>query len=249
MRKPALLAWSSALAFMLAGCGQTQDQSVSTVFSQESTGINSQGVPVSGTQAIATFAQAFGALQDYTAQLDTLAAQDENDDNPEQSTSNYSFKKARWLRVDIVQSNVQNQAGSTVVWKGAPQARVKVAKPIPLLGSVFTLAITDSRLTSPRGLRLDQSDMVATVQRLQQPGVQATVTGTDTVDGRPVTVVTATGGWAGIDDGITQEQLSFDQQTGLLVRDISYIGQKVVTNLTLTHLQVNVGLADSIFDL
>lgn len=249
MARPPIRWQSLILALLLTGCGQTANSPSLPAFQADSSPLRSQDATPTAAQVIDRFGQAYNSLQDMSCTLKSLLREDEEDDDPQRITSHYFLKKPRQTRVDIKSSNVMFQTGASLAWTGGRKVQLRTSISIPFLGNVFTLDMSDKRLQSPRGLRLDQSDMAFVLERLRKPGVQATVTGSDSVDGKPVTVVTATGSWKGVDPDITREKLSFDQATGLLVRMEAMIDGQAVTTVTMSNLKVDTGLKNDLFSL
>jgi len=187
-------------------------------------------------------------MKDFTADMDIWsAARSFSVEERDQSTM--AFRKPYSERIDILQSADEMRRGMQLVYLGGDKVEILLAKNIPFLGRRFTLGISDNRLKTSRGWRIDQIDVPAIAKRISQVGQLIEDAGEGSVGGRPVRFVKFFDTFRGIDPVVTHEVIGFDEQTGFLLSDEVYEGETRVFALALTNFKMDVGLPDSIFKL
>lgn len=236
------------LAAVMAGCGTTYPSLLPSRSTLMPTRINAMSTRTA-PEVVARANEVYGALKDCTADITTWAAETPGDSDPVYGEAKFTFKKARKERIEITKaSDDQKKVGSIIVYTGGDKAQILLKKAIPLLGRLFTLKLTDKRLATRRGVRLDQMDLQAMIDRLNakrttiQPEVRE-----DAVNGRKVLVLTLTGSFKGIDDEVTSEEVAFDAETLTPVLDTAFIGKQPILRLGVNNLKPNVGVSDDQF--
>ncbi|MBC7542981.1 MAG: hypothetical protein H7338_09650 [Candidatus Sericytochromatia bacterium] len=194
--------------------------------------------------------EVFADLKDCTADVTTWTAKVPGDkDTVTYGEARMSFKKAHKDRLEVTKADDDpKKVGTVIAYTGGDSAQILLKKGIPLLGRLFTLKITDKKLLTTRGVRIDQMDLPAMIGRLNAK--RATFDPTvreDAINGRKVLIVTAKGTFKGIDDDVTHEEIAFDAETGVPALDSAFVGQHPVLRLGVANLKPNVGLNDDLF--
>jgi outer membrane lipoprotein-sorting protein len=236
------------LAAMMAGCGTSYPAMLpgrSTMMPQRINALSTR----SAQDVVAKANEVYGSLKDCTAEITTWAVETPGDKDPVYGEAKFTFKKARKERIEITKANDDaKKVGSIIVYTGGDKAQILLKKAIPILGRLFTLKLTDKRLATSRGVRLDQMDLQAMIDRLNakrttiKPDVRE-----ETLNGRKVLVLTLTGSFKGVDDEVTSEEVAFDAETGVPALDTAFVGKEPVLRLGVNNLKPNVGVADNQF--
>lgn len=238
------------IATVLAGCGTAYASLPATLPSQS---LRSYSQPLATPQAVVGRATStYKALNDFTGEVTTWTPQRPGDERSAvYGEATIVFKKARMQRLELTKaSDDPGKVGTVIVTDGSDKARVLLPKAIPILGRLFSLKLTDKRLVTNRGVRLDQMDVQAMLDRLTAPHTTlAPEVRTVTIDGRQCQVVTATGSFRGIDNAVTSEEVAFDVETGLPALDVAYVGKDPVLKLGIRNLKLNVGVRQDAFEL
>jgi outer membrane lipoprotein-sorting protein len=102
----------------------------------------------------------WAALQDYTCVLETYSKKGEKEQT---STIEQKFLKPKWIRMQITEGDGKGSIGVynpfTKKVRGCKTGILKIV--------VLTLEITDSRVSSIRGHRIDQGDFLTMLERLE----------------------------------------------------------------------------------
>lgn len=160
----------------------------------------------------------------------------------------YFFKKPGYVRMEFIKPH----KGAVLVYN--PEKKKARLRPFGFLKPlVLTLDPDSSLITSPTGHRVDFSDMGAfleTVEKLAEHG-KSRITGTAMVGKKEVLLVDVRG-----EEGVTvngavhRYLLWLDPQTMLPLRTQAFdAGGKPVEDVIMDDLEINVDLADSLFDL
>lgn len=220
------------------GCGTLLDEAPLFVLPFEQT------LPAEVTRAQA----AYQALVDFTANVDTWSV-DGQGGVPDDGSAAACFKAPRKSRYDVTRAADPQKVGSAIVWLGSGKAEIRLAKPMPIVGRFVKLPLDDKRLCTQRGLRLDQMDMQAILERVARPGNTWRPVGPAEVAGRKAVLIAFQGSMRGVDKDVTEEVVGFDDETGLPILDEAYIGQDPVLKLVVHDLKINTGFGDQVFDL
>jgi outer membrane lipoprotein-sorting protein len=238
------------LAVFVAGCGTMNPAlmpSRSLVAPQQRVNTLSTRTP---QEVVAKATAVYGELKDFTADITTWTAETPGDKGSEvYGEARFTFKKARKERIEITKaSDDDKKVGSIIVYTGGEKCQILLKKAIPVLGRLFTLKLTDKRLITSRGVRLDQMDVQAMMDRLNAKRTTLDPTVREEVIGsRKALVVTAKGSFKGIDDEVTHEEVAFDAETGTPVLDTAFVGKNPVLRLGVNNLKANVGVNDDQF--
>jgi outer membrane lipoprotein-sorting protein len=236
------------LAVLVGGCGTMNPAMLPSRSLMTAPRINAMSTR-SAQDVVARGTAAYAALQDCTADITTWAVETPGDTEAVYGEAKMTFKKARKERIEITKSDDDpKKVGSIIVYTGGDSAKILLKKAIPLLGRLFTLKLSDKRLVTSRGVRLDQMDLQAMLERLNakraviDPAVRE-----ETINGRNVLVVTAKGTFKGIDDEVTHEEVAFDAETGMPALDTAFVGKAPVLRLGVNNVKANIGVSDDQF--
>jgi outer membrane lipoprotein-sorting protein len=101
------------------------------------------------------------SLSDYTCMLETFT---KKGDKEQTSTIEQKFLKPKWIRMQIIDGNGK---GSIGIYNPITN-KVRGCKTGILKIIVLTLDLSDSRVSSLRGHRIDQGDCLSLIERLEK---------------------------------------------------------------------------------
>lgn len=102
----------------------------------------------------------------------------------------------------------------------------------------LTVPLSDERISSRRGYRLDQIDTLAIVNRLMKSGQQPKVLGKTNFNGREIAMIEFAG-QNPFDNTITREVLGIDMQDNFVRTHEMYVGTDLVYSLKLEQVTVD----------
>ncbi|HLI95937.1 MAG TPA: hypothetical protein VKT72_07595 [Candidatus Baltobacteraceae bacterium] len=195
--------------------------------------------PAATTPAITAFDEAFAKVNDYTV---TVTAHEVDGDRVQDRTYHYWFKRPSLAKTLIVSGD---GSGSGGVWNGGDQVSGHQGGILAFIH--LKVGLHDSRATSLRGYTIPQGLLQNEVDKYkdtkgdlsQRPGPEINGVATDEID---LKVADPSAG-----DGVTSAKLFLEKQTHWPVRQVRYIGEKIVADESFSDLKTNVGLSDSDF--
>lgn len=148
-----------------------------------------------------------------------------------------TFMKPGSSHLEIVDHSNSLYKGAKLAYKSGSQS--VTGRPGGAMSFMkMTLPMSDDKVTSRRGYRLDQVDTLAIVNRLIRPELNPKLLGKTTVNGRPVAVLEyQTSGH--FDPLITKELLGIDMETYFVRIHEMYAGEELVYSLKLPEVQLN----------
>ena len=150
----------------------------------------------------------------------------------------YIFQKPRTQIINVTKHSFDMVVGAKMVWKGGDTARVKAGGVLGLFP--IDIKLTDDKLTTNRSWTMDKLDHVAMLERATSPKAKLTLVGKSTVNGKEAYVIKITGVTDGLDDLVTEENLSIDTKTFNIVADEIYAGTDLVFQLKITTEGTNI---------
>src|SRR5579872_6609274 len=195
--------------------------------------------PAAGTPAITAFDEAFAKVNDYTV---TVRSHEVKGDRVQDRTYHYWFKRPSLAKTLIVSGDGNGSGG---VWNGGDQVSGHQGGILAFIH--LKVGLHDSRATSLRGYTIPQGLLQNEVDKYkdtkgdlsQRPGPEINGVATDEID---LKVADPSAG-----DGVTSAKLFLEKQTHWPVRQVRYIGEKIVADESFSDLKTNVGLSDSDF--
>lgn len=189
---------------------------------------------VSVTQSLLQKTRArFESLQNFRAMADVFETKPGK--GPVKAKLKVTFMKPGSSRLEIMDHSNSLYKGAKLTYKsgvdsitGRPGGAMSFMK--------MTLPMSDDKVTSRRGYRLDQVDTLAIVSRLVRPELNPKLLGKTTVNGRQVAVLEyQTSGH--FDPLITKELLGIDMETHFVRIHEMYAGEELVYSLKLPEVQ------------
>ncbi len=195
--------------------------------------------PAATTPAITAFDEAFAKVNDYTV---TVTAHEVKGDRVQDRTYHYWFKRPNLAKTLIVSGD---GSGSGGVWNGGNQVSGHQGGMLAFIH--LKVDLHDSRATSLRGYTIPEGLLQNEVDKYkdtkgdlsQRPGPEINGVATDEID---LKVADPSSG-----DGTTSAKIFLDKQTHWPVRQVRYVGDKIVADESFSDLKTNVGLAESEF--
>jgi len=192
-----------------------------------------------GAPAIAAFDDAFAKVNDYTV---TVRAHEVKGDRVQDRTYHYWFKRPNLAKTLIVSGD---GSGSGGVWNGGDKVSGHQGGILAFIH--LKVDLHDPRATSLRGYTIPDGLLQNEVDRYKQikgelrqrPGPEINGVQTDEVDLRIADPAA--------NDGITRATLFLNKRTHWPVRQVRYVGDKIVADTSFEDLRVNVGLTDNDF--
>lgn len=189
--------------------------------------------------------QLFNSTSTYQATLDTFEV---GPTKTLRATVNAAFRKPNAFRLEVVSSNDSQSQGGIMVYTGGSTVQVKVGSGI-FAGTVLTLSLTDPRLLSPRGDRLDQSDVQSILRQFTEPGAQVAYAGASAINGRPAHILELRTS-SMRSRSVSKAHIGFDAEGKYLVLREEYdLANRLTLRVTIRNVQLNPQLAASLFTL
>ncbi len=185
------------------------------------------------------------SLSDYTCVLETYSKKGEDE---QASTIEQKFLKPKWIRMQITEGDGKGSIGVyNPVTKKVRGCKTGILKII-----VLTLEITDSRVSSIRGHRIDQGDCLTLVERLDAYRESGEITSIEhtTYDGKPSYLFKAT-----VEDtselwGAKKENIWLSEDTFFPLRSEQRLGDNTIVHFsTYRDIHINMGLTEEDFKL
>jgi outer membrane lipoprotein-sorting protein len=184
--------------------------------------------------------QRYESIQDYQCRIEessTLGSR------REERIINLYFKRPRMIRMDILKGNRPFDRGSVGIYIG--DNRVVGHRGGVLKNITLRLRTDHGLATTIRGVRIDQSDLLAVLQRLiflNENGIVTIFNEPPNIKFRCVPFDPAS------NEGIETDIAWVDRETLLLVRTERYENGKLVQEVNWKNYIVNTGLPDKLFD-
>ncbi|MEK7433315.1 MAG: hypothetical protein AABZ74_09310 [Cyanobacteriota bacterium] len=193
--------------------------------------------------AIKQFSDAYTQLKDFTGVVTIADSKSGDPADAVTGDSKFFFKKDRNERVEITKSTDAQKQGTLLAYKGGDKVQIILAKAIPILGKKFTLAVTDKKIGTSRGVSFDQLDLTSMLNRFNKAGVTLSLVSSDANSIK----ISGAGTFKGIDSEVTNEILTLDAKTMLPLEDEVFVKNKTVLKISVADLKLNVGLKDDLF--
>jgi hypothetical protein len=189
---------------------------------------------------VAAFQARYESVSDYQCRMHEFCRQG---NRYEERTINFYFKRPRFIRMDILRGNRFGDTGSVGVYRGDGRVRGRKG------GLLGFLAITvdehDPQATTIRGLAFDESDMQATLEKMQFHLAESACT--LTVAGELIELVFVPRDPAP-NGGVTKDVIRLDAATLLPASSDSYEGERLVQHAVWSSYIVDAGLPEQLFD-
>lgn len=161
----------------------------------------------------------------------------------EERTMNIYFKRPRSIRMDILKGNRFGDTGSIGVYKN--DGRVTGRKGGLLSFLVITVDKHDPQATTIRGLAFDQSDLQATLEKMQFHLAESACT---LAMGAGIYEMVFEPRDPSRSGGVTKDIIRLDAATLLPVSSDSFEGGRLVQHAEWFSYIINAGLPDQLFD-
>jgi outer membrane lipoprotein-sorting protein len=192
------------------------------------------------TPAIAAFDSAFASINDYTYNLRSHEALN---GNVQDRVYAYSFMKPHFAKTLITSGDGNGSGG---VWAGGDQ--VSGHQGGFLSGIHLKVGLHDGRAVSMLGYTIPDGLMQNVVARYKNVAGTLTQHVGGKIDGvQTDLVVLIPSNPAAQDHGATRDMLYFSQTTHLPLREIMYVGDKVLVDESFLDTKTNVGLTQNDF--
>lgn len=211
--------------------------------------VQQQTAPRQSAEAIAAdllikTRQKFDQIQNFSAVIDAF---EKDDKGVTRLKLKALFQKPTANKLEILEHSNGLFKGARLRYEsGVDQV---TGRPGGLMGVMkLTVPMSDDRISSRRGYRLDQIDTLAIVQRLVNPALNPKVLGKTNVGGREI-IVLEFPAQNHFDPAITREILGIDTQEHFVRIHEMYAGAELVYSLKLQELQLNAPLSSKDFDI
>ncbi len=182
----------------------------------------------------------FAALKDYRCLVEARADRPK----PGQMLIRYTFSKPRRIRMEFQRP----RRGAVAIYTGGDRVRVRRFRWLPI---TLTFAVTDARMKSPQGHRVDQTDFGAFIEDVAQDAARGTLTygGEETVEGRRAHRLELVRPAPTTTRDYRRMVLHVDAEAGLPLRveTFGWDGGRIET-VVFRELKVDVGVTDEAFD-
>lgn len=188
--------------------------------------------------------QKFDQIQNFATTIDAF---EKNEKGVTRLKLKVLYQKPTATKLEILEHSNGMFAGARLRYEsGIDQV---TGRPGGMLGVMkLTVPMSDDRITSRRGYRLDQIDTMAIVQRLVNPALNPKVLGKTSVGGREI-IVLEFPAQNHFDPAITREILGIDMQEHFIRIHEMYAGPELVYSLKLQDVQINAPLSAKDFDI
>ena len=195
--------------------------------------------PAATTPAITAFDEAFTKVNDYTV---TVRAHEIKGDRIQDRTYHYWFKRPNLAKTLIVAGDGNGSGG---VWNGGDQVSGHQGGMLAFIH--LKVGLHDPRATSLLGYTIPQGLLQNEVDKYKEIGGKLTQRNGPSIDGVATDEIDLEVADPSADGGITRAAIYLNKQTHWPVRQVRWIGDKIVADETFLDLKTNVGLADSEF--
>lgn len=195
-----------------------------------------------GAELIAKSIQKFDQIQNFSI---IATAFEKNEKGVTNLKLKLHFQKPTRTKMEIVEHTNSLFVGAKLLYEsGSDQV---TGRPGGMMSFMkMTLPLSDDRISSRRGYRLDQIDTLAIVNRLLKSGQQPRVLGKANVGGREVAMLEFTGANP-FDQTITREVLGIDMQDQFVRSHEMYVGADLIYSLKLQQVDIDTQIPASEF--
>ncbi len=196
--------------------------------------------PPTPQSIVEAFQAMYESISDYQCRMEEHCRQGSRH---EERTINFYFKKPRFIRMDILKGNRFSDTGSVGVYGNGGKVTGRKG------GLLSFLAITvdkhDPQATTIRGLAFDQSDMRATLEKMQFHLAESTCT---LSMGGGIYELVFEPRDPSRNDGVTRDVITLDAATLLPTSSDSFEGDQLVQHAEWSSYIIDAGLPDQLFD-
>jgi hypothetical protein len=200
----------------------------------------SRADPATPRSIVEAFQAMYESISDYQCRMEEQCRQGSRH---EERTIDFYFIKPRFIRMDILKGNRFGDTGSVGVYRGDGRVRGRKG------GLLGFLAITvdkhDAQATTIRGLAFDESDMQATLEKMQFHLAESTCT--LSVGGGVYELVFEPRD-PSRNGGVTRDVIRLDAATLLPASSDSYEGERLVQHAEWSSYIIDAGLPNQLFD-
>lgn len=189
--------------------------------------------------AITAFDDAFAKVNDYTV---TVRAHETKGTSVQDRTYHYWFKKPNLAKTLIVAGDGNGSGG---VWNGGDKVSGHQGGMLSWIH--LKVDLHDGRATSLRGYTIPEGLLQNEVDKYRQIKGDLSQRNGPEIDGVATDEIDLTPADPAAYGGVTKMTIYLNKQTHFPVRQIRYVGDKIVADETFLDLKTNVGLADSEF--
>ncbi|MNX82101.1 hypothetical protein D3C86_1138150 [compost metagenome] len=158
------------------------------------------------------------------------------------SKAEFYWSRPGKLRANVTEADTMLKRGAKMVYLGDRKITVKV-------GFIKkTLPYDDPQVLSLRGYRIDQTDLVALVGGLLDPGATLRHAGPATINGRAADLIEVTGSKTLLPD-LAKVRIAVDKQSHMPSQVEGFEGSEVVFRAQVPSLTVNPPLSNDLFEL
>lgn len=195
--------------------------------------------PAATTPAITAFDDAFAKVNDYTV---TVRAHEIKGDRIQDRTYHYWFKRPNLAKTLIVAGD---GSGSGGVWNGGDQVSGHQGGMLSFIH--LKVGLHDPRATSLLGYTIPEGLLQNEVDKFKEIGGKLTQRNGPSMDGAATDEIDLEIADPSANGGVTRAAIYLNKQTHWPVRQVRWIGDKIVADETFLDVKTNVGLADSEF--
>lgn len=208
-------------------------------------GIHLAGDEINTNELLDQILEQWQAISDYTCIIETYTI---TKDDKQVSTIEHKFLKPKWIRMQILEGDGKGSIGVynpfTKKVRGCKTGLLKII--------VLTLDITDSKVRSIRGHRIDQGDCLTLIERLQTYHGNGELTDVQhtTYNGEPAYLFKAE-----VEDssrlwGAQKENIWLDAEDFFPLRSEQRLGDGTIVHYSTYHdMELNTGLTEDDFKL
>ena len=191
--------------------------------------------PAATTPAITAFDEAFAKVNDYTV---TVRAHETKGDRIQDRTYHYWFKRPNLAKTLIVAGD---GSGSGGVWNGGDQVSGHQGGMLSFIH--LKVGLHDPRATSLLGYTIPEGLLQNEVDKFKQINGKLSQRNGPAIDGVATDEIDLEIADPSANGGVTRAALYLNKQTHWPVRQVRWIGDKIVADETFLDLKTNVGLA------
>ena len=187
--------------------------------------------------------ETFDGIENFVAQADVYERNEEK--GAVRGKLKVIFRKPGSAKMEFLEHSVGQYKGVKLTYSsGNPQVQIRAGGVLGFLS--LNLPMTDEKVKSRRGYRLDQVDTLAIVDRLAKAGTDVKVLGKTTVGGNEIAVLQYTP-VNHFDPKITKEMLGIDMKTYFVRIHEMYEGDQLVYSLKIPQVDFDQPLTEADF--
>lgn len=221
----ALVSLTSLALVSLVGCGQESPLPPAprpTPYPHFSTPAPTPSAAID-PQSRQLVARGLAVLDGFKTIEGTLHFEEWGESKQERGQARFLFRHRPFAaRIEMVESERWLAAGSVVLWDGGEQLKIR---PLGMPISV-RMGLSNGQVVSPRGYRVDQTDLFSMGKVLAHPGARYRPLGTRRVRGEDLFML-AVESPASLPD-VTREVIGLHQRSGLPTYREMYVGNRMV---------------------